>query len=74
MQLLIDGSDSNTAAIAQGYAESLVATTRHAGARTPRFRRAGRSPRTGVTPEVRVWYNPDLLSRNYIVPGLIVVI
>ena len=27
-----------------------------------------------VTPDVRVWYNPDLLSGNFIVPGLIVVI
>ncbi len=34
---------------------------------------AGNVP-ADVVPDVRVWYNPDLLSGNFIVPGLIVVI
>ena len=28
----------------------------------------------GVSAEARVWYNPDMVSRNFIVPGLIAVI
>jgi ABC-2 type transport system permease protein len=72
VQLLIDGSDSNTAAIAQGYAESVVAIfSQHL--QTPIQTASGATPST-VQPEVRVWYNPDLLSGNFIVPGLIVVI
>jgi len=72
VQLLIDGSDSNTAAIAQGYAESVVAIySRHL--QTPIQSASGAVPAT-VQPEVRVWYNPDLLSGNFIIPGLIVVI
>jgi len=74
VQLLLDGSDSNTASIARGYAEGVIAA--HAGrVRTEaQMFRAGKIPRTGVGVETRVWYNPDMLSRNFIVPGLIAVI
>ena len=74
VQLLLDGSDSNTASIAQGYAEGVVATY---GARVrldAQRLHAGNVPRTGVTADMRVWYNPDMISRNYIVPGLIAVL
>jgi ABC-2 type transport system permease protein len=72
VQLLVDGSDSNTAAIAQGYAESVVAIySQHL--QTPIQTANGAVPGV-VQPQVRVWYNPDLLSGNFIVPGLIVVI
>ena len=74
VQLLLDGSDSNTAAIAQGYAEGIVQTyaARLRGERktcTP-----DEIPPVGVSAESRVWYNPDMVSRNFIVPGLIAVI
>jgi ABC-2 type transport system permease protein len=72
VQLLIDGSDSNTAAIAQGYAESLVLMYSQR-LQAPIQTAAGNVP-ANVIPDVRVWYNPDLLSGNFIVPGLIVVI
>jgi ABC-2 type transport system permease protein len=60
VQLLLDGTDSNTAAIARGYAESAVAAW------------TGRRPR--LETRTRVWYNSSLESRNFIVPGLISVI
>lgn len=72
VQLLIDGSDSNTAAIAQGYAESLVLMYSQR-LQAPIQTAAGNVP-ANVVADVRVWYNPDLLSGNFIVPGLIVVI
>jgi ABC-2 type transport system permease protein len=72
VQLLIDGSDSNTAAIAQGYAEALVLMYSQR-LQAPIQTAAGNIP-ANVVPDVRVWYNPDLLSGNFIVPGLIVVI
>ncbi|OGV96584.1 MAG: hypothetical protein A3I04_00540 [Nitrospinae bacterium RIFCSPLOWO2_02_FULL_39_110] len=55
IQLLIDGSDSNTAAISLGYVEALI--------------RMHTAP--SIEGRVRVWYNSELKSRNYIVPGLI---
>ena len=74
VQLIIDGSDSNTASIALGYAEALVAA--HALAL-----QLAASNQEGVTPtplpveaQLRVWYNSDLKSQNYIVPGLLAVI
>ncbi|HLX45055.1 MAG TPA: ABC transporter permease [Bryobacteraceae bacterium] len=72
VQILLDGSDSNTAAIAQGYAEGVVAMYSQS-LQVPIQTAMGGVPAT-VSPQVRVWYNPDLLSGNFIVPGLIVVI
>ncbi|MBZ5603301.1 MAG: ABC transporter permease [Acidobacteriia bacterium] len=72
VQLLLDGSDSNTASIARGYAESIVAL--YSGQlQAPVQTAMGNSP-ARVSAEMRVWYNPDLLSQNFIVPGLIAVI
>ena len=74
VQLLLDGSDSNTAAIAQGYAEGVV---QNFGAHTrtvAQTMKGGKVPQMGVGVETRVAYNPDMLSRNFIVPGLIAVI
>jgi len=66
LQVIVDGSDSNTATIALGYLSALMerANQRLAGARS--------SPL--IEPRVRVWYNPELKSRNFIIPGLIAVI
>ncbi len=74
VQILIDGSDSNTAAIAMGYAESVVQSYSAAVGRETVERRTGRKPPPAVEPRARVWYNSSLESRNYVVPGLIAVI
>jgi len=74
VQILLDGSDSNTASIAMGYAEGLVQTyARHAHDDAQSLR-TGSVLQPPVSTEVRVWYNTDLVSRNFIVPGLIGVI
>ncbi|HUI79416.1 MAG TPA: ABC transporter permease, partial [Bryobacteraceae bacterium] len=74
VQILVDGSDSNTAAIAMGYAESLVQIF-SADVRTDMLnRRTGRRPPPPVDARMRVWYNSSLESKNYVVPGLIAVI
>lgn len=74
VQLLLDGSDSNTAAIARGYAEGIIQTYAARLRGEAQSMRAGRIPPVGVSAEPRVWYNPDMVSRNFIVPGLIAVI
>ena len=78
VQLILDGSDSNTAAIAAGYADAVVDSysaevllrfvqrTRGAAA-VPLLR-----PPLDLRP--RVWFNTELESKNYIVPGLIAVV
>jgi ABC-2 type transport system permease protein len=74
VQLLFDGSDSNTASIALGYAEAVVRGY-SAELRQREFnRRGGGRLEPPVEARLRVWYNSELKSRNYIVPGLIAVI
>ena len=73
VQILVDGSDSNTAGIALGYAESVVAAYAAQLKSDAQMRRGGQPMRIPVEPRIRVWYNSDLKSRNYIVPGLIAV-
>jgi len=66
LQVIVDGSDSNTATIALGYASAIseIFSQRLEGNRiTP-----------VIDPRLRVWYNPELKSRNFIIPGLIAVI
>jgi ABC-2 type transport system permease protein len=69
VQLLLDGSDSNTSAIAMGYAESVVQAF-SVGLRAER----GMARAPAVEAQMRVWYNSSLVSRNFVVPGLIAVI
>ncbi len=74
VQLLLDGSDSNTASVALGYARTLLQVydlEMRAGDQNRRGAGAAAAP---LQPQLRVWYNPDLKSRDYIVPGLIAVI
>jgi ABC-2 type transport system permease protein len=68
VQLLLDGSDANTAIIALNYAEAIAMMY----SRDVVLR--GRRVEVPAQAEVRVWYNPTLESRNMIVPGLIAVI
>lgn len=74
VQLLFDGSDSNTASIAVGYAEALVSAYGYALRSEAQAGQGGGPSNNAVEPRVRVWYNTSLKSRNYIVPGLIAVI
>ena len=68
VQVLIDGSDSNTATIAQGYALAIV--NQYVATR----RAADPTLAPPITIASRVWYNPELKSVNFIVPGVIAVI
>jgi ABC-2 type transport system permease protein len=74
VQLLVDGSDSNTATIALGYAESIFAGFARDVRLDELRRRGGQTLRAPLAVEPRVWFNADMLSRNAIVPGLIAVI
>jgi ABC-2 type transport system permease protein len=65
VQVIISGDNANTATTVAGYAAAIV---RGAG--------AGLAPETAVRPpavtvEPRIWYNPELRSTLFLVPGLI---
>jgi len=70
VQILVDGSDGNTAGQAVATAARLTmdyATRMVADA----FALRGRSLPVPVDFQPRVWYNPDLISSKFLVPGLI---
>jgi ABC-2 type transport system permease protein len=74
VQILLDGSDSNTASIALGYAETLVRNYSLAIRTDAMNRRGGQRLPEPIDARLRVWYNSSLESRNYVVPGLVAVI
>jgi ABC-2 type transport system permease protein len=72
VQLVVDGADSNTARYVLNYAAQITAGANAALATETLRRRAGPAA-APAGPELRprVWFNPDLESRNYYVPGII---
>jgi len=74
VQLIVDGSDSNTATIALGYAEVLTQIYSQDLVLRQFQQRGGAAPRIPLEVRPRVWFNTDLESRNFIIPGLIAVI
>jgi len=76
VQILVDGTNSNTASIVSSYANQILAAYAQK-ARAVRNRRgaisdAGIAPKPSVYAQSRVWFNPDLASRVYFVPGVVV--
>ncbi len=73
-QMIVDGSDSNTATIAIGYA-TMVAQDYSQDVSLREIRRlGGRAPQPPLELRPRMWFNNEMESRNYIIPGLIAVI
>jgi ABC-2 type transport system permease protein len=74
VQFIVDGSDSNTATIALGYAEVVASAYSQDVALQQMQRVGGRTLATPLDVRPRVWFNTDMESKNYIIPGLIAVI
>ncbi len=75
VQVILDGSAPNTATFAQGYAESVVAGYSREIVLKQMRRFSGTEPRLSrLDMRPRVWFNTDMVSKNYIFPGLIAVI
>ena len=66
IQVIADGSDANSAGVAVGYASNLLAQY---GARLMSRRGASAGPL--IDPRIRVWFNPQLESRHFMIPGVI---
>jgi len=68
LQIIVDGSDPNTANFVQNYAQGVVGNwmaqrAAEVTARTP-----------PIVVEQRFWFNPELASRNFLVPGSIAIV
>ncbi|HOP41316.1 MAG TPA: ABC transporter permease [Geobacteraceae bacterium] len=75
VQVVLDGSDPNTATFALGYAQTVVSSYSNDIVLRQIRRASGREPRLAqMEVRPRVWFNTDMVSKNYIFPGLIAVI
>jgi len=71
VQGIFDGSDGNKTSIAAGYVNGIVSSY----AQNILLEKSGRSglknaAAVNFIPETRVWYNPDLKTRNFMVPAI----
>jgi len=74
VQAIVDGSDSNTAGIVLGYTATITTTFNQQVALDQIRRTTGLAPSAALDLRPRVWFNADLESRNFIVPGIMAVI
>ncbi|MFA5157123.1 MAG: ABC transporter permease [Candidatus Omnitrophota bacterium] len=73
LQLLVDGSDSNTATIAMNYVRAVVSRY-NVRLLSDTLAHYGIKPAAAVDMRSRVWFNMGLNSRWFIVPGVIAMI
>ena len=82
VQILVDGANSNTASIVQEYSRRTIAlyaarVRQEQGNQRVMNRTSGQGPPVSlqlpsVVAQTRVWFNENLISRNFFVPGVVV--
>lgn len=73
IQVVLDGTDANSANILLGYATQIVASYSQEVIAEYLLAVHGRTP-ARIVPEPRIWFNPDLLSSNFMVPGVVALV
>ena len=76
LQIIVDGTDSNTASIAASYAMKIATAYSQQIVAERVERRAGRpgDSRPRASCARRAWFNENLESRNFFVPGVLVIV
>jgi len=69
IQVIVDGVDANTARLVEGYVQGAWSAWLAAQAAD-----AGQTLQMPVDLQPRIWFNSELRSRNYLVPGLVAII
>lgn len=70
VQVIADGSDSNSTTVALGYATSLIGGyAQELVAPEPRV-----GPGGGIDARIRIWFNPQLESRHFMIPGVLALV
>ena len=71
LQVVADGTDANSTTVALGYATNLI------GSYAREIVEAGRlkpAPAGAIDARIRVWFNPELVSRHFMVPGVLALV
>jgi ABC-2 type transport system permease protein len=74
LQILFDGSDPNFASISVGYIRGFVSRYNNGLLQDFLNRKGMEKIKQPIAGKIRVWFNEDLESRNFIVPGIIAII
>lgn len=74
LQILLDGSDPNTAGISRSYITAFIEKYNQERLAAFLNRQGRKKILLPVEGRIRVWFNEDLESRNFIVPGIIAII
>src|SRR5579863_2734231 len=74
VQAILDATDDNTANIALGYAQAVVGAF-SANVQVERTQSLGQpAPTAPAVAQYRVWFNEDLVSRDFIIPGVVALV
>jgi drug efflux transport system permease protein len=72
VQAIFDGSDGNTASVAAGYVNSLLINyAQNISVEIQQTTGRKLLSNNPMEAEIRVWYNPELKTRNFMVPGIV---
>ena len=71
VQIVADGSDANSAGVSLSYATNLIASYSQELASRSAPRAAPNESAASIQPIVRVWFNPRLESRDFMIPGIV---
>jgi ABC-2 type transport system permease protein len=83
VQVIADGTDSNSTTVALGYATSLIGGyAQELVEREPASAQGFGAPSevadgfgaAGIEPRIRVWFNPQLESRHFMIPGVLALV
>lgn len=75
VQIVADGSDANSAGVSLSYATNLIASYgQELAARSAVAGGAAAAGGAAIQPVVRVWFNPRLESRDFMIPGIVAIL
>ena len=76
LQLIADGTDSNSTTVALGYATSVIGgyAQELVEGRMSSNPSTARARPAGIEPRIRIWFNPQLESRHFMIPGVLALV
>jgi len=75
LQILFEGSDGNKSSIALGYIQKVITSFSNTILFDIRDKLGMKIDLSGsLTPEVRIWYNPEMKTRYFMLPGILALI
>jgi ABC-2 type transport system permease protein len=74
IQIIFDGTDTNTAGIAEGYISAFIENYNSKLLADFINRKGMQKIKPPVDARIRIWFNEEMESRNFIVPGIIALI